>query len=91
MDPDNWDQICSNGLTINLSYPPEIILERASRNKDRPLLNQDTREEKLKTIETLLENRQAYYRKADLILHFNREIDANLVADMIAGYLGVWQ
>ena len=30
-----------------------------------------------------------YYHRADLVLFLNREIRADLVADMIAGYLGV--
>jgi len=91
VDPENWDRITASGATVNLSYPPEIILRRASQKTDRPLLNQATEEEKMQHIEKLMNNRQKFYRKADLILHLNHEIEPDLVADMIAGYLGVWQ
>ncbi|MFC1569926.1 shikimate kinase, partial [bacterium] len=83
--------ITASGLTVNLSYPPKIILRRVAQKTDRPLLSQETEHEKLQHIEKLLEKRQEYYHRADLILHLNNEIEPDLVADMIAGYLGVWQ
>ncbi len=91
IDPDNWSRITATGITVNLSYPPDIILSRASIKTDRPLLNQGTLEEKLTRIEELLDERRPYYERADLVLHLKHEIKADLVADMIAGYLGVWQ
>jgi len=91
IDPDNWECITASGITVNLSYPPEIILRRATLKTDRPLLNQETEAEKLDYIERLLNERKCFYQRADVIIHLNKEIKPDLVADMIAGYLGVWQ
>ncbi|MBN1781293.1 shikimate kinase [bacterium] len=91
IDPENWDRIHATGLTVTLSYPPEIILRRAARKTNRPLLSQGSEQEKMAYIKNLLDKRQKYYRRADLILHLNQEIKPDFVADMIAGYLGVWQ
>lgn len=90
VDPENWEKIASSGITVTLGYPPEIILRRAGLKTDRPLLK-GTEAEKLERIHDLLEKRRVYYHRADLVLFLNREIRADLVADMIAGYLGVWQ
>jgi shikimate kinase len=91
LDPENWDAITSSGITVALSYPAEIIHRRATQKMDRPLLNQKTETEKMAQIQNLLEKRREYYNRADLVLHLNREIEADRVADMIAGYLGVWR
>jgi shikimate kinase/3-dehydroquinate synthase len=90
VNPDNWACISSSGTTITLSYPPEIILKRVLQKKDRPLLNQESDKEKMQRIVDLLDKRKDFYKRADLFLHLNTEIDADRVADMIAGYLGVW-
>jgi shikimate kinase len=89
-DPENWERIASSGVTVTLAYPPEIILRRAVQKTDRPLLK-GTDAEKLARIHELLEKRSDFYQRADLVLFLNKEIQADLVADMIAGYLGVWQ
>ena len=90
VDPENWEKISSSGITVTLGYPPEIILRRAAQKTDRPLLK-GTDAEKRARIHDLLEKRSPYYQRADLVLFLNKEIHADLVADMIAGYLGVWQ
>jgi shikimate kinase len=89
-DAENWERIVSSGVTVTLGYPPEIILRRAAQKTDRPLLK-GTDAEKLTRIHELLEKRREFYQRADLVLYLNKEIHADLVADMIAGYLGVWQ
>ena len=90
VDPDNWERIASTGTTVTLSYPPDIILKRVSRKTDRPLLNQESDDEKLNRIVELMDKRRNFYSRADLFLHLNREIPAAQVADMIAGYFGAW-
>lgn len=91
LNPENWERITRSGVTVCLSYPPEIIDRRLARKTDRPLVNENTPEARLARITELMSRREAVYRKADLVLHLNVETDAEKVADAIAGYLGVFQ
>ncbi|MBN2105342.1 shikimate kinase [bacterium] len=91
VDPENWERITASGITVSLSYTPEIILRRANLKTDRPLLNQETEAEKMDSIKTLLNKRKDFYQRANVVIHLNKEIEPDRVADMIAGYLGVWQ
>ncbi|MBN2202264.1 shikimate kinase [bacterium] len=85
--PENWEAIVRSGTTIALSYPPEILAGRLERKKDRPLLNQAGDHQRMEIIRTLMTEREPYYRRADLVLHLNREIDPEAVADMIRRYV----
>lgn len=87
IDPENWQSISSSGITITLSYPPEILAARLERKKDRPLLNRASGIDRLNLIRDMLKEREPYYRRAELILHMNREIDPQTVAEMILFYL----
>lgn len=89
LNPENWLNISQSGITVSLSYPPEIIDARLERKKDRPLLNQFTGAERIQRIASLLEARNPYYRKADVILHFNKEVAPEQVVEALSGYLGV--
>lgn len=91
MNDDNWHAIQESGETICLSYPPRIIDSRLSRKKDRPLVRQTDQTERMTRIQTLLSQRQSRYREADLVFHLNHEIDAENVADALAGYLGLFR
>ncbi|MBN1894656.1 shikimate kinase [bacterium] len=88
LDPGNWELLDLSGTIICLSYPPEIIEERAARSRQRPLLNQESGRERKERIRSLLESRESVYRKADLLLHLNQEVDARRVAAAIIGFLG---
>jgi shikimate kinase len=85
--PDNWGNIVRSGITIALSYPPEILAARLERKKDRPLLNHAGESQRMDLIRSLQAERDPYYRRADLVLHMNREIDPEAVADMIRRYV----
>lgn len=89
MKPENWEMIQNSGVTVALSYPPEIILNRVTRNNKRPLLHAGSREEQMQKIIALTDQRRSTYQKADLVLHFNREVPAENVAFTIRSYLGV--
>ena len=89
VDEENWEVIHSNGITINLSYPPGIIAERLARKKDRPLLDNDDKEARLSQIISLLQKRKPIYDKADFIFHLNHEQPAEQVAKSIVALLGV--
>jgi shikimate kinase len=88
MDPGNWEILDLSGTIVCLSYPPDIIEERAARSRQRPLLNQESSRERSERIRDLMERREPVYRKADLLLHLNQEVDARRVAAAIIGFLG---
>jgi shikimate kinase / 3-dehydroquinate synthase len=85
--PDNWERISRSGVTVCLSYPPEILAGRLERKKDRPLLNGAAEGGRIEVIRNLLAEREPLYRRADCVLHLNREIGPEAVADMIGRYL----
>jgi len=91
MDDENWKTIKKSGETICLSYPSEIIESRLARKTDRPLVQEDSQQDRMERIISLLDQRQARYREADLVFHLNHEIDAENVADALAGYLGLYR
>jgi shikimate kinase len=89
VDAGNWKSIYESGTTIALSYPPEIIATRLERKKDRPLLNPFGGEERLQRIAALMEARSVFYRKADLFLHLNQEVEPERLAEALSGFLRV--
>jgi len=91
LNPVNWERIARTGVTVCLSYPPEIIDRRLAHKTDRPLVREHTPGARLARIRNLLSERESAYRRADLTLHLNRETDAENVADAVAGYLGVFR
>ena len=58
----NIDNLKKNGKIINLKTSIEKILDRVSKNSNRPLLNV---EDKKSEIEKLLAKRKPYYEKCD--------------------------
>jgi shikimate kinase len=88
LDPENWKSISSSGRTITLSYPAKILAARLVNLNDRPLLSSTQDDNRLQRIESLLAERKSYYHRADLILHFNRDVPAEHVVSAITGYLG---
>jgi shikimate kinase len=74
-------------MTVTLSYPPEILAARLEKKSDRPLLNETEGNTRLVKIIELLNKRESYYRRADLILHLNKEVPADWVAETLIGYM----
>lgn len=87
VDPENWKVISHSGVTISLCYPPEIIMERLVSAEDRPLLGDADKKKRLKRIIDLMEKREKYYKQADLVLYFNKEVNVERVTDMIVAYM----
>jgi shikimate kinase len=85
--PENWDAVSRSGITIALSYPPEILAARLERKKDRPLLKDVAGNERIELIKNMLSVREPFYRRADLVLHINREIAPKAVTNMLLHYL----
>ena len=61
----------SKGVSIVLFTPPEVILERVSKNDKRPLLNTPN---PLERIKTLLKERHPYYMKSGVAIATDPEI-----------------
>jgi shikimate kinase len=87
LDPENWGHISRSGMTVTLSYPPEILAARLEKKSDRPLLKETEGNTRLVKIIELLNKRESLYRRADLILHLNKEIPADRVAETLIGYV----
>lgn len=87
VDPENWRLIAGSGITIALSYPPEIIASRLAKTEDRPLLNRYAGPERIQRISSMMEARNPYYRKADMVLHLNHEAEPERVVQTLIGYL----
>lgn len=90
MKAENREMITQSGVTVALSYPPEIIFNRVTRNNKRPLLHAGSREEQMQKIVAMMKQRSSTYQKADVVLHFNCEVPAENVALAIQSYLGVF-
>jgi shikimate kinase len=70
---ENFDFIRQNGIIVYLQLSPDTILQRVKHRTDRPLLkdvkgNPLEGEELQKRIDGLLEVREQYYSKADIII-----------------------
>jgi len=87
INPENWANITRSGITITLSYPPEILASRLEHKDDRPLLNETTGAQRLERIKEMLLIREPYYQRADLVLHLNREVEPEIVTHMLIQFI----
>ncbi|MCG2713064.1 MAG: AAA family ATPase [Candidatus Omnitrophica bacterium] len=76
IDEENVKNLKKNALIICLTALPGVILERMKDKKDRPLLNKG---DKLKTIESLLQERSSYYERSNKFIDTS-SLDASSVA-----------
>lgn len=84
LDPENWANISRSGFTIALDYPVSVLYERLKDDTHRPLLS-GTTEDKMSAIQTLLAQRQKYYRQAQLFLELTgSEMIEEIVQRIIA-------
>ena len=82
---ENWDAI-GEGVVICLWAQPETLLDRVLGNEDRPLLAGLDRMGRLDKIRRMLREREAFYRKAHLVVDTDgRSVEE--VVDRIAGEL----
>lgn len=65
-DPENFASLKSHSLVVCLWASPEKIWERVRNQTHRPLLNEA---DPLAKIRSLLEQREPYYRQADVLLN----------------------
>jgi len=84
LNEDNMIALRQNGIVITLTASVDVILERTGRRKNtRPLLKEEDRRQ---IIVDLLENRQALYQRADLILDTS-ELSPLQVTDEIIKFI----
>jgi shikimate kinase len=76
---ENLRALGRNGVLVCLTARPEVILERTSRSKKRPLLEGETREQKVRD---LLAARAPFYAKI-LIQVDTSDLDPDSLADRI--------
>lgn len=77
LDPDNRSLLKGRGFNIYLNAPFDLLVERTSRDKRRPLLQTQDREDRIRA---LLDERDPLYREvADMIVASDRR-SAKLVA-----------
>lgn len=79
----NVDSLRQNGILITLTASPEVIIERVSRKKNRPLLNRPDRDE---FIRKLMAERKPFYDVADIVIDTSGN-ELHEVVRKIIGYL----
>ncbi|MCB0732256.1 MAG: shikimate kinase, partial [Ignavibacteriae bacterium] len=72
VNKDNVSFITQNGKLIYLRVEPEIIYTRIKKKTDRPLFKQfvlaeNNKDEFIKKISSMLNEREKYYNQADLV------------------------
>jgi shikimate kinase len=83
IDPDNIRTMKASGIIICLSATPEVILERTSKFRHRPLLNVANPKEK---IASLIASRAPYYGQADQTIDTSK-ISVKEVVKMIQEFI----
>jgi shikimate kinase len=82
LDPDNRDQITRQGFVIYLNAPLKQLLNRTSKDKNRPLLQTDDPRKKL---EEILAVRDPLYREvADEIIETDGSPVRNVVKKLVS-------
>ncbi len=76
---ENMELLKSSGLTIYLQLAPAALLSRLKNSKsERPLLAGKSEQEMLETIKEILNIREAFYSKADVIVDGLNNVDERL-------------
>lgn len=78
--PENRSRLRERGYTVFLDAPLDLLMERTSRDRNRPLLDTDNREASLKA---LLETRNPLYLDvADLVVKTDRRSPRSVARDI---------
>ena len=90
LDPLNWARLSDSGVTVTLEFPAKVIASRLSEDGSRPLLKGLRGKERVLRIKDLLMQRKCFYRKADLVLTFDRDVPSEkIVEDLIDYFTGM--
>ena len=81
LDEDNRARLRSRGFVIYLNAPIDLLVERTSRDRSRPLLNNDDPQT---TLNELMDIRDPLYRQvADLVVKTNRRTARYVVKEIL--------
>ena len=86
LDPINWARLSISGVTVTLEFPAKVIASRLSEDGSRPLLGDVRGKERVKRIRDLLLQRNMFYRKADMVLTFGRDVPSEKVVEALIDY-----
>lgn len=85
IQPGMMERLKEKGVVICLFAPVESIIERTSRNKNRPLLNVENPEERIRS---LLAEREPIYMKAGICISTNGRTIHEVVRHVVRSYKG---
>lgn len=76
----NMDLLKEKGLTVYLKLSPSRLFRKLKKSKkERPLMAGKSDEKMLRTIKELLEEREYYYDRADLIINGHKDVPGRVV------------
>ncbi|HPR88554.1 MAG TPA: shikimate kinase [bacterium] len=87
MRPNNWSLICATGITICLEASLEVLTNRLSRKRERPLVQGLGAEALRRRIEDLYAERAPIYQQAHYHFESREEVTASQLAETIFLYL----
>jgi shikimate kinase len=81
---DNMELIKKTGTSVYLNGTPRILADRLLHSKtERPLIKGKTEAELIGFIHETLEKRNQWYKQADLIIDFDRDLSVAEVVDFL--------
>jgi len=80
LDPENFKKLKKKGVFFYLAASPETIYQRVKGQSQRPLLNDDNPQKKIKE---LLTKREETYKQADHIIDTNGKSTASVCKEIV--------
>jgi shikimate kinase len=81
---DNIEMINKSGISVYLNGTPRILTERLRHSKtDRPLIKGKTDEEMIEFIHDTLEKRNHWYKQANVIIDFDRDLKVSEILEIL--------
>jgi shikimate kinase len=81
---DNMETINKSGISVYLNGTPRILTERLRHSKtDRPLIKGKTDKEMIEFIHDTLEKRNHWYKQANVIIDFDRDLAVPEILEML--------
>lgn len=80
----NMEVIKTTGKSVYLNGTPRILADRLRHSKtERPLIKGKSEEELIQFINETLDKRDRWYKQADLIIDFDRDVMIDEVVDIL--------
>jgi len=88
---ENWEILKNTGLSIYLRVSPKTVLKRTKDDPDRPLIAGKDRKERLERIRLLLEFREPYYSRADIVVENNGDDPQETIEEILRRLKAIWK